>query len=72
MKRVVMLTGNRDSPTRPLNFHYALRLKMAEYWLRLGETDVAWHEVNLLPAGVMGHPEVRRVREEVSARLKRS
>jgi hypothetical protein len=64
-----MLMGTRVSTTRPLNFRHALRVKMAEYWLKLGEADVAAHELNRLPSSVLEHPEVQRVRAEINARL---
>ncbi len=59
----------RDSTTRPLRFRNALRLKMAEYWLRLGQADIAWRELNRLPETALTHPDVQRLRAQISSRL---
>jgi hypothetical protein len=61
--------NNKGGANRRLNFRHALRLKMAEYWLRLGDAEVAWREVNQLPEAAMSHPDVQRVRAQISSRL---
>ncbi len=56
--------ATRVRTNRPLRFRNALRLKMAEYWLALGQTEDAWRELSRLPLYTRTHPEVQRVRRQ--------
>lgn len=60
---------NRARMNRPLRFRNALRLKMAEYWLALGQAEDAWRELNRLPEDALSHPDVQRLREQINSRL---
>ncbi len=54
------------SKTRALNFQHALRLRMAEYWLALGQLEEALREFSQLPLSAQKHPDVVRMRERFS------
>ncbi len=41
---------------RPLSLSHQLRIKSAEYWLKLGEADQALKELERLPKGASSHP----------------
>jgi hypothetical protein len=43
-------------PLRPLPLMDAVRVKAAEYWLRLGEADQAVRELEALPHDAWNHP----------------
>ncbi len=40
----------------PLSLSHRLRIKSAEYWLKLGEADQALKELERLPQGASSHP----------------
>jgi len=50
-----------------LRFCNALRLKCAENWLALGHAEEAIYEWNLIPRYARKHPEVIRVKEQITA-----
>jgi hypothetical protein len=52
-------SGRNGSSKLPLN--HALRVKSAEYWLKLGESAFALVELQKLPAEAQKHPKAVRV-----------
>ncbi len=56
------MTSSETTKTRALKFQHALRLRMAEYWLALGQVEEALEEFSQLPMTVRTHPEVVRMR----------
>lgn len=56
----------RQSRVRPMRFHNALRLKMAENWLALGQVEEALHELGSLSFAERKHPEVQRLLRKIS------
>ena len=52
-------SGRNGSSKLPLN--HALRVKSAEYWLKLGESAFALVELQKLPQEAQKHPKAMRV-----------
>jgi hypothetical protein len=46
----------------PLSISHAVQVKSAEYWLKLGEADLAMRELEALPQSTWNHPAAIKVR----------
>jgi hypothetical protein len=54
--------SSRSAPHKKLSLSHALRIKGAEYWLKLGEADEALRELERLPGLTWKHPTALKAR----------
>jgi hypothetical protein len=54
--------SSRSAPHKMLSLSHALRIKGAEYWLKLGEADEALRELERLPRLTWNHPAALKAR----------
>jgi hypothetical protein len=62
--RLALKTTSRPrcASPKPLSIPYAIRIKCAEYWLKLGEAEEALRELETLPRRRWNHPAAIKAR----------